>query len=42
MGILSEDIICRENLVIAERLDNSSICVKPETIEKLVIRGWVL
>jgi len=42
MGALPENIICRENLVLVETFDKSSICVKPETVEKLVKRGLVL
>lgn len=41
VGILPEDITCREGLeLIFKSSDHSPACVKPETAEKLVKRGW--
>jgi len=40
-GIASENIICKEGLeLILKSSDNSPACVKPQTAEKLIERGW--
>ena len=40
-GTLLENIICKENFeLIFKSIDNSPACVKPQTIEKLIERGW--
>lgn len=40
-GILSQDVVCKEGLkLIFKSKDNSPACVKPETADKLVERGW--
>ena len=41
-GIASSDVICTEGLqLIFKSSDNSPACVKPQTAEKLIQRGWV-
>ncbi len=40
-GIPFEKIKCKENLVLIKKAsDESLVCVKPETKEKLIERGW--
>ena len=40
-GIAPEKIICNEGLkLISKSSDNSIVCVKPSTVEKLIQRGW--
>jgi len=40
-GTLPENIICKEKLeLIFKSTDNSPACVKPQTAEKLIVRGW--
>ena len=41
-GIPIEEIKCRDNLVLIQKYDGSSACVKPETKQKLIERGWAL
>jgi len=42
-GIDPAFVTCRESLeLIFKAIDNSPACVKPESIEKLVQRGWAL
>lgn len=40
-GILSMDVQCKEGLVqVFKQSDNSPACVKPESVPKLIERGW--
>ena len=40
-GVLPENVTCKEGLqLIFKSKDNSPACVKPQTAEKLVERGW--
>jgi|CXWL01.1.fsa_nt_gi plastocyanin len=40
-GILSENVICKDQLqLIFKSIDGSPVCVKPETVTKLIERGW--
>ncbi|MGI0021748.1 MAG: hypothetical protein ACRD9Q_02695, partial [Nitrososphaeraceae archaeon] len=40
-GVLAEDIACKEGLeLIFKSRDGSPACVKPQTADKLVERGW--
>lgn len=40
-GALVADIQCRENLLLVIKSSNNSpACVKPKTVEKLILRGW--
>ncbi|NNL58094.1 MAG: hypothetical protein HKP31_01275, partial [Nitrosopumilus sp.] len=39
-GIPSDEIQCRESFILIPKYDNSPACVKPETISKLIERGW--
>ncbi len=39
-GVLIDGIQCRENLILIPKHDSSPACVKPETISKLIERGW--
>jgi|CXWL01.1.fsa_nt_gi hypothetical protein len=40
-GISIEEIKCKESLVLVTKYDGSPACVKPETIPKLIERGWI-
>ncbi|MGI0056218.1 MAG: hypothetical protein ACREAK_02455, partial [Nitrosarchaeum sp.] len=40
-SILPENLMCREKLMLIFKYDDSPACVKPETIPKLIERGWV-
>ena len=40
-GVTIENIICKEGFdLIEKKTDNSPACVKPQTAQKLVERGW--
>ena len=41
-GISPDKIECKESLVLVTRHDGSPACVSPETLAKLVERGWVI
>ncbi len=42
-GVTPVDIICKEGLeLVFKSSDNSPVCVKPETAEKLIERGWTI
>lgn len=34
------EIICKESFVLIQKQDKSPACVKPQTVEKLIQRGW--
>lgn len=40
LGIPIDEIQCNDNLVLVQKYDNSPACVKSETKDKLVERGW--
>ena len=41
IGIESFDVMCPQGLSLIEKISNkSAACVKPETAEKLIERGW--
>lgn len=40
LGLTNDDFLCKSELVPILRNDGSSACVKPETIPKLIERGW--
>ncbi len=39
-GVLIDGINCRESFILIPKHDGSPACVKPETISKLIERGW--
>ena len=39
-GVSPKEVICREKLQLIFKMDNSPVCVKPESIPKLIERGW--
>ncbi|EGG42514.1 hypothetical protein [Candidatus Nitrosarchaeum limnium] len=39
-GVASKDVVCREGLELAFKLNGQAACVKSTSIEKLVVRGW--
>jgi len=40
-GVLAEEIKCKEGLELAfKNTNNSPVCVKPATLQKLIERGW--
>ncbi len=39
-GIPIDEIQCKESLTLVKKYDDSPACVKPETVEKLIQRGW--
>jgi len=40
-GVLAEEIKCKEGLELAfKNTNNSPVCVKPGTLQKLIERGW--
>ena len=41
-GIRLDKIHCKENLELIQKYDGSPACVKPETKEKLILRGWTV
>src|SRR3989338_4486805 len=40
LGILPQDINCKTGLFLIQKHDSSPACVKPETKQKLIERGW--
>ncbi|MCE9652514.1 MAG: hypothetical protein K8Q89_05595 [Nitrosarchaeum sp.] len=40
-GIPVDEIQCTENLVLIQKYDGSPACVKPDTKEKMIERGWI-
>jgi hypothetical protein len=42
LGITFNKIQCKHNLVLIQKYDYSPACVKPETKQKLVERGWMM
>ena len=42
LGIATDKIQCRESLTIITKYDGSPACVKQETKQKLIERGWAL
>ncbi|TAK26928.1 MAG: hypothetical protein EPO37_01190 [Nitrosarchaeum sp.] len=40
-GISSDKIQCKESSVLVTKYDGSPVCVKPESIGKLLQRGWL-
>ncbi len=40
-GVSVDEIQCKESLVLLTKHDGSPACVKPETKEKLIERGWM-
>jgi hypothetical protein len=40
-GIHPEDIKCKESLTLVTKYDGSPSCIKPETKQKLIERGWI-
>lgn len=41
LGVLPDDVVCRENLVLIKRImSDTPACVKIDTAQKLVERGW--
>ena len=41
-GIAFDDLVCREDLELAHKASNANfVCIKPESIPKLVERGWI-
>ena len=39
-GIAASDVICAEPLKLIFKYDISPVCVKPESVSELVVRGW--
>ncbi|HSB84170.1 MAG TPA: hypothetical protein VLD64_06780 [Nitrosarchaeum sp.] len=39
-GVMSEDVICKQDLKLTFRIDGQAACVKITSIEKLITRGW--
>ena len=39
-GIVSKDVVCKEGLELAFKLNGQAACVKATSIEKLITRGW--
>jgi hypothetical protein len=41
-GVKPEFIRCNDDLVLVQKIDDTPACVKPETKEKLIERGWAI
>jgi len=39
-GVMSKDIICKDGLELAFKLNGQAACVKAASVEKLITRGW--
>ncbi len=43
MGIASENVSCKDGLkLVLKKTNNNPACVKPQTLQKLIDRGWAL
>jgi len=40
-GIILDEIQCNDDLVLVQKYDGSPACVKPESKQKLMDRGWI-
>ncbi len=40
LGIPFSNIVCNKDLELIKKYDGSPACVKPETKQKLIERGW--
>lgn len=40
-GLENHEILCRENLTLIYRANGNVACVKPESVDSLLARGWV-
>ncbi len=40
-GVLTENVQCNANLVLVTKHNGFPACIKPGSVEKLVIRGWI-
>ena len=40
-GIMSKDVVCKQDLKLTFRIDGQAACVKITSIEKLITRGWM-
>lgn len=41
-GVLTEDIQCKENMVLLKKHDDSPACVKPDSVIELIKRNWLV
>jgi hypothetical protein len=41
-GAKPDELFCKDNFVLIHKYNGSPACVKPETKEKLIIRGWTI
>lgn len=39
-GVVPKDVICKEGLELAFKLNGQAACVKTTSVEKLIARGW--
>jgi len=39
-GVVPKDIVCKEGLELAFKLNGQAACVKATSVEKLITRGW--
>jgi len=39
-GVLSENVVCKQELKLTFKLDGQAACVKTTSLEKLITRGW--
>jgi len=39
-GVMSKDIVCKDGLELAFKLNGQGACVKTTSVEKLITRGW--
>ena len=39
-GVQPNEILCKENLILVLKIDNSPACASPETAQKLIEREW--
>ena len=39
-GVMSKDVLCKDGLELAFKLNGQAACVKATSIEKLITRGW--
>ncbi|CAD6521889.1 conserved exported hypothetical protein [metagenome] len=39
-GVVPKDVVCKEGLELAFKLNGHAACVKATSVEKLITRGW--
>ena len=42
IGMPYSEIICMDDFILVQKYDDSPACIKPESVPKLIERGWII